>query len=354
MRFWNPRMTLASVSSHPRTWRRAGLRLGVLALALLLLCQPAMPALAQLYVGNAQIFSDQGDGNRLEVIMWSIDPPPAGSHYEGWLRTSDGNQITGLGTLPISGNGEMRFNYTSRHYENLFVYSVFEITVEPDGDTDPTPSGVTPYRGEYPAPMVPAVRELLYQWPGSRFGVPAALGLYQDIERLERTMQDLETVSAQGDLVRAKQFAERLVNTVEGQSGASFGDHNGDGQVQGPGDGTGTLAYARATAARARIVSESMSGDETIVGHANNVSGSVEQQIIPRLQELRDQALQFQAVSDAAQAQQLAASLHEKTRRAMSGFDSNANGSIDTRTEAGILDVFADAQLLGTFEVRTN
>jgi hypothetical protein len=53
------------------------------------------------------------------------------------------------------------------------------------------------------------------------------------------------TAISEGDLAGAKSHAEHVINIVEGESGANFGDWDGDGLVQNPGDAFGLLPYLR-------------------------------------------------------------------------------------------------------------
>ncbi len=328
-------------------------KLAVLACACALILVPAVSAFAQEVVGNAVIRDTVTTGDTLVVNLSGVSPAAPGSHYEGWLRSADGSQRLSLGTIGVEGDGSVNFTYTSPRSENLIgANTVFEMSVEPDGDADPNPSGTVAYRGQLADAMVPAVRELLFRWPSSRFGTPSGPGLVEDALLLDATAAQLVEAANGGDLGGAKRLAERLVNTVEGQNGANFGDHNGDGQAEGPGDGTGALNFAWGTYWRAKVATAAVPDDTWVAAHAGHVSGSVEQQVVNRLAEIRDQGLQFQGVSDMADAQQRAQSLRDAAARTLNGFDANGDGVVDpTAGEGGAIQILEHGQLMSAFRV---
>jgi plastocyanin len=85
-----------------------------------------------------------------------------------------------------------------------------------------------------------------------RYLTPTSVAAEIQMDRFKLTGQDLvthalETQSAlqRGNLPTAKRHAEHVVNLVEGNRGANYGDLDKDGTVEDPGDGTGLLNYLK-------------------------------------------------------------------------------------------------------------
>jgi hypothetical protein len=196
------------------------------------------------------------------------------------------------------------------------------------------------------------VRELLVRWPSSRFGTPSGPGLLADARLLDSIAQQLLDAAAAGDVGGANRFAERLVNTVEGQGGEHFGDHNGDGLIEGPGDGTGTLNFAWGTYWRAKVAKDAVPGDGWVAARADAIAGSAELQIVNRLAELRDQGLELQGVGDPGDVQQRAQSLRDAASRALHGYDADGDGAVQVAAgEGGAEQVLDESQQLAAFQV---
>ena len=54
---------------------------------------------------------------------------------------------------------------------------------------------------------------------------------------------EMQAAAGRGNLAAAKRHAEHLINLIEGNTGADYGDVDHDGVVEDPGDGTGALTY---------------------------------------------------------------------------------------------------------------
>lgn len=329
--------------------RRLVTSLGLLALAVPLL---ASHALAAGEAGNAVIRDTVVQSDTLVVSLQGVTPPPAGSHYEGWLRSADSSERTDLGAVTVAPGGAVDFTYVSPRSENLIgVNSVFEMSVEPDGDTDPNPSGTVAFRGQLADGILPAARELLFRWPESRFGTPTAEGLAEDGKLIDSTAAQLSEAANSGDLDGAKRMAERIVNTVEGQNGAKFGDLNGDGQAEGPGDGTGLLNYAWGSYWRAKIAQDGAPGDAWVALHAGHVTSSVNQ-LVNWAGMLRDSGVTYIAINDPAEAKQKAQDMRNAATYLLSGYDANGDGVIDVGAgEGGAQQVLEHSQLMVAFQV---
>jgi hypothetical protein len=327
-------------------------RIAVLAMVAALAIGPSQ-TFAQGAVGNAVIRSNVANGDTLIVALSGVSSAPAGSHFQGWLRSSDGSQRTDLGVVPVGQDGSVSFTYLSPRSENLLgANSVFELSVEPDNDADAGPSGVVAYRGQLNDALLPAVRELLVRWPNSRFGSPSGPGLLAHARLLDATSQQLQDAADAGDVGLAKRLAERIVNAVEGQGGEHFADHNGDGLTEGPGDGTGVLNYAWGTYWRAKVARDAAAGDSRVAGRADAIAGSVELQIVSRLAELRDQGLELQRADDPADIQARALLLRDAASRALHGFDADGDGAVQVATgEGGAEQVLDESQQLAAFQV---
>lgn len=169
--------------------------------------------------------------------------PPAGSHYELWLQNQDGS-ARNLGALTVEDN---RILFNGSTGDNLVAgVSAVLISVEPDGANTAqatAPGGQVVYAGRLDETYAAEMRQVLVE--GNEIGF--LVGAQEQAAVALQHGQFAQDALAQGDLAEAQRHAEHVVNILDGENGAVFGDVNLDGQAQNPGDGFGVRAYVEAS-----------------------------------------------------------------------------------------------------------
>lgn len=169
-----------------------------------------------------------------------VAQPPAGSHYELWIETQEGN-MQRLGALPIH-NSAIVF---SGNVDTNLVSNVRRVlvSIEPDGNAtspQPAPTGAIVFTGELPDSYSAALRPVLVD--GSNDTGFLISAQEQAALANQHALFSLDALE-QNNLAEAQNHAEHVVNILDGKTGSFFGDLNLDGQVQNPGDDVGVRAY---------------------------------------------------------------------------------------------------------------
>ncbi|HEX6384152.1 MAG TPA: protein kinase [Anaerolineae bacterium] len=186
-------------------------------------------------------FSGDDDEQQLSLRLDRVAAPAAGSHYEGWIRTNDG-QIVHLGTLPFA-DGRIQTTIPLGAAGNLPArFDTALISVETDGSTVLVPSDQIAFRGSLEPAFVDELGQLFLASgeATSKGYFPAAVE--QTSLAIQHNDMLMEALTA-NHLDEAKLHAEHIINILDGENGRFFGDLDGDGQAQNPGDGVGVRTY---------------------------------------------------------------------------------------------------------------
>ena len=137
-----------------------------------------------------------------------------------------------------------------------------------------------------------------------------------------------------------------MVNIIEGQGGANYGDLDGNGTVFDPSDGFGLIPYAQAIMDNARLAATAEGANDVVAIHSSHVVAST-QNVIEWAQQADALALQLNATTDLAQASSLAVQLADLTKRIRDGVDANGNGIVEPITgEGGMWTAYLHAQYM--------
>ena len=184
--------------------------------------------------------------DRVEVRVSGLTPPPEGSAYRVWLLSDDQTALVFVGDLGFIGPEEGIVAWSQPAGEPLFIeFSEALITLEsgPIGPAAAAPVGEPVLRGRVDSGALVFFRRLLVRWPDSRYGTGSMQGLRQSSGAMHFHAAILREAAALGDLETVRRKAEHVVNMIEGQGGAAYGDHDGNGRAEDPGDGVGLLPY---------------------------------------------------------------------------------------------------------------
>lgn len=195
-----------------------------------------LPAVESGQVGAAT-FAAQGETHSLSLDV-AAPPVPDVAHYHWWLRTVDG-QTLDLGAVDTV-DGRLHAD-VAIPADVLPNFREMLVTVE-RSDAPYAPATEIAFTGALPADYVAAMGHLFAPGglPGNEGLLPAAV----DQARLARDHGAmLQDALAAGDLAETQRHAEHIVNILDGEDGAHFGDLNLDGQAQNPGDGVGVRRY---------------------------------------------------------------------------------------------------------------
>ena len=187
------------------------------------------------------------DGDLFIVSLDGVEQPPAGQTYQGWLLKDDGAPF-GLGILPVSADGAIRYEWVSPNGENLLsTYRRFQITLETEQPAA-APKGKTFYFGGLEPEVWQTAQNLFVKnnrEPVTPLNRALAPGFQTQLNVAIQHIHNAENAAQIGALAEMRNHMEHTINILEGAGGARFKDYTGDGAAQNPGDGFGARAYAR-------------------------------------------------------------------------------------------------------------
>ncbi len=249
-----------------------------IALALMLTMLMTLTASAQEVVlgGSANFRDADAMSDSLVVDLDSAAVLSPGSQYEGWLIDIAGNKVS---TGVYGRDSEPIGTYVSPDGENLLArYPTFVLTIEPNPDSDPEPSGEIAYGDSVPI----AVSYWSNKLTGE--GGPAS-GMYSQAQ-----MANDYAMSAQEEdlsLDEQKVIAQSIINLIEGVSGANY---NAEGAN--PGDGRGIMGHAPDVRDMARTAKNAANDDEDIEDTADDIVTAADR-TVGEARRVRDVALRI-------------------------------------------------------------
>jgi hypothetical protein len=322
---------------------------------------PAAPAspppVSVAYLADEATFLD-----RLEVRVYGLAPAPEGAAYRVWLRSETDPTTLYAGDLTVSETGsgtwEGALSYSEPRGETLFAeFSQVVVTLETGpappvvprtAATPPAPAGTVVLRGQVDPGALIHARRLLVRWADSRYGTASVQGMRQLGSAARGHAATLREAAAAGDLDAMRRKAEHLVNMMEGQRGASFGDHNRDGRAEDPGDGVGFLPYAWAALTHSQFA-WAAAADEAVAAEALEVQRPVRFSL-DWAGFVRDAGLELARTTDIVRARELATHLSRAVDRMAAGVDPSTDPvlrqTLDDFTGGQLTPAYAEALAL--------
>jgi hypothetical protein len=293
--------------------------------------------------------------NQVRLEVSGLVPLSADSLYEAWLL--GGETRRSLGTLDVDESGVGALTFESEEGENLMAgFGEFEITVEPNPDSNPLPTNRVAYAGAVPDEALMHIRHLVVAFDGAPDSTGLTLGLMHDADLMYAATVALFEGAENGDVVEVRRQAEALVNIIEGQGGANYGDLDGDGTVSDPSDGFGVLpsaggtGYIQGTIEHARYSAGTATATEWIKTNAAYLEAAA-QNLGGWAAELRDLALAVatgEGETSAEQAQEIV----RLTNLFLSGEDADGDGVVEpVAGEGGAETVYQYALAMGSMPV---
>lgn len=287
--------------------------------------------------GTVQFGNATAELNQIVVEVYHLPLPADDQQYEVFLLGSETRQS--LGVLPLDENGHGELTYVDDNGDNLLTtFGRFEITLEPNPDSNPLPTGEVMYSGSIPAGPVNHIRHLL-----SGFGrTPGGNGLVIGIMRHDALLLALsdDLAADAEDIDALHRHAEAIVNLIEGSGGENYGDLDDDGETTDPGDGFGLLpgsqgsGYIQTAIEHARFAAGSEDATAQIIVEKDHMETAA-QNLGGWAAMLRDTALEILASEDAAAAAEHVQAARDLITLFDQGQDENGNGEVEAMPGEG-------------------
>jgi hypothetical protein len=307
-----------------------------------------LPAMTTQTLGNFSFRS--GAGNTDKIIVAAQLPPLANTkQYKVWLLSKESETREPIGYLGSDGT----LVYVDPAGRNLLgTFDSFEITVQPQPDTSPNPSGEVAAYNALPPQALAHIRHVLAGYPSTPAQIGLGVGLLQDAETLNTTALAMQSAQQQGDLAGVRRDAEAIVNLMVGKSSADYGDLDGDGKVVDPSDGFGLLlngansGYIEGVLDHATLAAQSPDATPNVKVHAGHVAVCA-QNLSDWAPQLRDLGKQIAHSSDVQSAAPDVAKVVALAKTYLNGQDLNGDEQIDpVKGEGGAKTAIEHAQYM--------
>lgn len=305
--------------------------------------QPAAPRLGLLrFRDNEDILS----GN-FQLLMENVAPSPEGTHYELWLSDDQGTPVLKLGAFQAGSN--VQFSGSTQDHL-LGTYSGALISIEPDGIEDGE-LGTIAFTGTVPAGSLLHIRHVVFEFPANPGGKGFLIGADDEMVLAIEHAGLLQGELAANNISEAQRHAEHVVNILDGETGAIFGDLDRDGVIQNPGDGVGVRGYFAGAQEHAQLAADAEGATEEVKLHAGHVIISSDNALL-WLEEAIEAAVRVLSSDSVAEAQTPANELAQRLEMIVNGIDANNDGAIaPIEGEGGLLTAYEHALNMGSFEI---
>lgn len=282
------------------------------------------------------------DDHTFRLALGPVKLPPAGAHYELWLRNDNAPPLN-LGTLSVE-QGEI--SVAGSHQENLLAnYNQAVITLERDDDPA-TMANTALFASQWPVGFATALRQLLVDNGVTQQGF--LTGAATQSQHAFAQSAALQAALAKADLAAAQREAEGILNRLEGTQAAVTGDKNKEGQPDDPGAGFGIRPYLAATHEQLLLVSQITATAELAIN--THYAVTLVQALQPVAATAAAQARQLVAAASVAEAQPFADELQRLLASLLKGVDQDGNGLIEpAHGEGGLQTVETLARALAQY-----
>jgi serine/threonine protein kinase len=306
------------------------------------------PTAAPQSLGN---FSFRNGAATMDKVTVSAQLPPLANNqqYKVWLLSSEKETREAVGYLDPDGN----LVYVDPAGRNLLgLFDSFEITVQPNPDANPNPSGDIAAHNALSPQSLEHLRHALVAFADAPGQIGLGVGLERDAETLNTTALALQNAQQQGDLAGMRRQAEALVNLIVGKNSPDYGDLDGDGQVVDPGDGYGLLlngansGYVEGTLDHAQLAAKAPNASAAANVHVLHVAACV-QNLSDWAAQLRDLGKKVAASTTTPAAEPQIAQIVSLSKTFLNGQDLNGNEQIEPiKGEGGAKTALEHAQYM--------
>lgn len=287
-------------------------------------------------------------GGAFQLIIEDIAPAPVGHHYELFLVSDDGENLS-LGDFNVEND---RVDFEGTAEESLIGnYSSAFIVVHPNEGEEEVADLEIAFTGVTPLDSLAYVRNLVFEFGGnedSKAFLPAAEE--QALIAIEHATLLQDALTA-GDLDEAKLHAEHVVNILDGEDGEHFGDLDGDGRAQNPGDGVGVRAYLEGAREHAQLAADASGATDEVTLHSGHVIAAIDN-ALGWLGEAIDAAEHVTTSDSTGEAQPFTDELVTLTNDVLHGRDLNGDNYAAPAPGEGAIDTaYEHATFMGGFEI---
>ena len=299
-------------------------------------------------LGNFSFRSGAGNSDKI-VVSAQLPPLPKNKQYKVWLLSKENETREPIGYLGADG----KLVYVDPKGRNLLgIYDSFEITVQPNPDTNPNPSRDLAAYNSLPPQTLMHIRHVLSSFSDTPGQIGLGVGLVNDAVALNTAAATMQSAQQQGDLPAMRQSAEALVNLIVGKNSPDYGDLDGDGKVVDPGDGYGLLlngassGYIEGTLDHAKLAAQTPDATPSVKVHAGHVEVCAEN-LSDWAAQLRDLGKQIAHSSDTQSAGPNVAKVVSLSKTFLNGQDLDSDESIDpVKGEGGAKTAIEHAQYM--------
>jgi hypothetical protein len=261
--------------------------------------------------------------------------PPQGNQYEAWLIADDGETLLSLGIVQFDAENRASLTFVDPSGRNLITfYHGMQITVEPDGDSNPNPSNDVAFSTILPPSGFMHVRHLLSAFDATPDQTPFVRGLEADTALLNNLAQGMLTSFESGDEESVRLQAEQMLNLILGVQSPDHKDWDGNGSIDDPSDGFGLLlngsnaGYIQGTFSHANLSVTSVDATENMLVHGEHVkiAATNVSEWTPQLRDQLIAVIEAPSLEEAENAIRQAVVLANQIRN---GIDVNGNENIE-------------------------
>ncbi len=292
-------------------------------------------------------FRDDGEvrSGGFQLQMKGVGPAPVGSHYELWM-TDENYNVLDLGAF--QAGGDVDYSGSADH-SLLGTYSGAFVSVEPDSESDDR-IGPHAFRGVIPAGSLVHIRHVVFQFPENPDGKGYLIGADEQLRLAAQHTGFMRDQLGAGNLAEARRHAEHVVNIMEGETGPTFGDLDGDGLAQNPGDGFGVRAYVEGAKKHTQFAADAGDASSEVRLHASHTVVSLDN-MLNWLDEAIRQAVRVISSDTVKEAGPTGEELSRVVDLMVDGQDLNGDGVVaPVEGEGGLLVAYEHALNMGSFE----
>ncbi len=173
--------------------------------------------------GQVTFFTSQngpvGQTDTLNIVVHSLNIPPAGSEYAAWLINRDTEQVMALGTLKVN-NHTGSLVYPGASGNLLAPGDKLEITQEQG--TVVAPAGKVILTGTFPVKAFAHVVHLLVGYPETPGKIGLLVGVLEQTHLLDIQSAVLQSVATSQNTVVIRCVAQSMLDIIEGKHGSHY------------------------------------------------------------------------------------------------------------------------------------
>ncbi|MBI4768926.1 MAG: protein kinase [Chloroflexi bacterium] len=298
--------------------------------------QPTPRAAAVPPAGRVVFGAAARPGDTVTVEVDALPAAPPGKAHLAWFSGPEGVLL--LGALTPDADGTGRLQFTDPSGGPLYTrFSAASITLEEAAGPPPAaPSAQVEFAGEWSQGSSQLLGLLLVADPDRPLRVSTVAGVLQEAKVMGDHLGLMLSAASAGDRAGVLVHGEHVINILEGQNGAAFGDYNDNGRAENPGDGYGLLHYVGDLRERALALAAQNPDDLTLVNAANLLALNLEN-LTRELTDLRDLTVRIVTQDTLDSARPFVDQVPAKQTALFNGADSNNDSRIDLASgEAGL------------------